>query len=97
MLQSGISVGNDVVQTQNVSQLINQGAKPWIKTIIRFIQKAVEMSFVLIIAIVWIMPLKIAGNIGPVRIVSKNESEKCPQTFCCHRLTQISITRFHHR
>jgi hypothetical protein len=55
------------------------------------------MSFVLIMVIVWIMPLKKAGNIGPVRIVSKNESEKCPQTFCCQRLTQIRITRFHHR
>ena len=43
------------------------------------------------------MPLKIAGNIGPVRIVSKNESEKCPQTFCCHRLSPIRITRFHRR
>jgi len=55
------------------------------------------MSFALIIAIVWIMPLKIAGNIGPVRIVSKNESEKYPQIFCYHRLSPIRITRFHRR
>jgi len=55
------------------------------------------MSFVLIIAIVWIMPLQIVGNIGPVRIVSKNESEKYPQTSCYHRLSPIRITRFHRR
>ena len=76
---------------------LRQRAKPWINTIILFIQKALEMSFALIIAIVWIMPLKTAGNIGHVWIVSKNESEKCPQTFCCHRLTQIRITCFHRR
>lgn len=37
---------------------------PWIKTKSLFTPKALEMSFALIIEIVWIMPSKITGNIG---------------------------------
>jgi len=43
---------------------VNLRGIPWIKTKSLFTPKALEMSFALIIEIVWIMPSKITGNIG---------------------------------